>query len=229
MRARSYIESSIRALLKNKVRKTPDFGVRLHAGPSGQPVTRPEAVRDAEQAELAQQLRKLRQRRGLGDETRVATHAPMLLQLAQRCMDLEHGEQSPLLPRALQLVQDGLWACAPGSRELLEDGLNLVRIEDSTKEERLMDYVVRNSLAEVEPVLKREDKLYEVLAAFILEEVALSRARATHWAMANGSGDATAAALFIAEQFKHYFRVFAQMSGVGNVAGATRTTYSRSI
>jgi hypothetical protein len=93
-------------------------------------------------------------------------------------------------------------------------GLNLGRSSENLGE-RLRRYAEDHERAELGPILLHERKLYGPLADFILEEVAISQARATHRAMANGEGDATAASLFIAEQFKHYFRIFDPVGAVG--------------
>jgi hypothetical protein len=164
--------------------------------------------------ELARQLRGFRKRRGLADETRILRVAPLLVTLAQRSLELEGIPSGPLMPRCVQLIKDALRGLSPDSRELLSLGLNLERSAKNL-DERLRKYAEDHNLAELGPILLRERNLYAPLADFILEEVAISQARASHRAMAAGEGDATAAALFVAEQFKHYFRIFSPVNAVG--------------
>lgn len=83
------------------------------------------AVREPfDREELAHQLRKLRERDGLADEGRLAREAPLLLRLTDRLLELEGAQEQALTPRALRLIEDALYHFSPGSRELLETGLN---------------------------------------------------------------------------------------------------------
>lgn len=53
------------------------------------------------------------------------------------------------------------------------------------------------------------------VADYVLEEVDLVRTRRAHEALARGNGDQTAAALFVAEQFRYYYRIFTPVGAVG--------------
>jgi hypothetical protein len=54
------------------------------------------------------------------------------------------------------------------------------------------------------------------LADALLETVDIARSRRAHEALARGDGAQAAAALFVAEQFRYYYRIFSPMGAVGS-------------
>lgn len=62
---------------------------------------------------------------------------------------------------------------------------------------------------------ERERGLYLPLADFLLEALRVTQARRTHEALAHGDGDAGAAAVFVAEQYRAYYRIFTPAGAVG--------------
>lgn len=183
--------------------------------------------------ELAAQLQKLGQRGGLADEDRLEREAPLLLKLTERLVDLESQptdgtgpeepmeqkqpkpDERPVTARALQLLKDTLFNFSPTSQALLEAGLNLDRRSDTDKYQRINDLAKQRYVAP-RHFLERERDLYQPLADFLLEEVAIVRSRRAHEAMARGDGDQSAAALFVARQFQYYYRVFTPMGAVAS-------------
>lgn len=150
--------------------------------------------------ELAAQLQKLGQRGGLADEWRLEREAPLLLKLTERLLDLvsqpgddtrpeEPAEEQQLKPderpvtvRALQLLGDVLPNFSPTSGALLRAGLNLDRLSDTTKDQRIVELAQERYLPPSQ-LLERERGLYQPLADFLLEEVAIVRSRRAHEAM----------------------------------------------
>jgi hypothetical protein len=165
--------------------------------------------------ELAHQLRKLREREALADEGRLAREAPLLLTLTGRLLDREGAAEHALTPRALQLVEDAVHHFSPDSQRLLHAGLNLGRTSGTTLESRLRELAEELYYADGRHLADRERGLYAPLADYLLEEVDLVRTRRAHEALARGDGDQNAAALFVAEQFRYYYRVFTPMGAVG--------------
>lgn len=164
---------------------------------------------------LADQLRTLHKGIGLADESKIERQAPLLLLAAERMLAIENAEQQPLIPRALRLISDALRGLSPDDQAILGAGLNLERRPDVNLTRRLQDLAASTGRSDPRSLTAREKHLYQPLADFILEEVEVARARGAQEALAAGDGDATAAALFVAEQFRYYYRIFTPMSGVG--------------
>ena len=160
------------------------------------------------------QLQKLHARNGLADEGRLERSAPLLMQVTQRLLALEGTPDGPVTPRALLLLQDAIRNFSPMSQELLLTGLNLIDRSESTLTDRIG--AIASTLGFDEPATlgDRERGLYQPLADFVLEELQLVNARKTHEALVSGDGDATAAALLIAEHYKYYFRIFTPVYAV---------------
>jgi hypothetical protein len=165
--------------------------------------------------ELAQELRKLREREGLADEGRLARESPLLLKLTDRLLVLEGAAERARTPRAFELLKVAVHNFSPDSQRILRAGLNLGRTSGTSLEQRLWVVAAELSYADVRWLADRERRLYAPLADYVLEEVDLVRTRRAHEALARGDGDQTAAALFIAEQFRSYYRVFTPMGAVG--------------
>lgn len=72
-----------------------------------------------------------------------------------------------------------------------------------------------SQVADTRHLADRERGLYAPLADYLLEELDIVRTRRAHEALARGDGDQTAAALFVAEQFRYYYRVFTPMRAAG--------------
>jgi len=175
---------------------------------------------------LAAQLQKLGHRGGLAEEERIEREAPLLLTLTERLLDLDtdpdadphsriEPEMHPMIPGALRLLEDALRNFSPASQALLRAGLNLDRRSDTNKDKRIGD-LAQERYTTPSHFLERERGLYQPLADFLLEEVAIVRSRRAHEAMARGDGDQSAAALFVAKQFQYYYRVFTPMGAVGS-------------
>jgi len=165
---------------------------------------------------LARQLQKLHERNGLADEGRLERAAPLLLDAARQLLLMEGATEDTVTPRALRLLQDAIHNFAPMSQELLTAGLNLVHKSETSLQRRISDVAESHNYSESDPLEERERGLYQPLADFVLEELQLTSARKTHEALARGEGDATAAALLIAEHYKYYYRVFTPLGAVGN-------------
>lgn len=168
-----------------------------------------------DRSELAAQLQKMRERDGLADEGRLVRESPLLLRLAERLLDFEGSEERPVVPRARQLLDDALHTLAPVSQDILRAGLNWKK-EPKGKDQRLTELAAEWHYSEARPLLDRERGLYLPLADALLETVEIARSRRAHQALARGDGDQAAAALFVAEQFRYYYRIFTPMGGVGS-------------
>ncbi|MEN3539339.1 hypothetical protein AAH991_29795 [Microbispora sp. ZYX-F-249] len=173
-------------------------------------------VEPLDRLRLSDQLKKLRERQGLADEGRLARTAPLLLQLAERVLDLAGAEERAIIPQALRLLEDALHDLSPASQEILKAGLNWDRDPMSKRKEgRLRALADRWEYNESRPIEERERELYLPLADALLEQVSIMRRRKAHEAMVDGDGDQTAATLFVAKTFGHCFRIFSPISGVG--------------
>ena len=171
---------------------------------------------------LAAQLQKLGHRGGLAEEERIEREAPLLLTLTERLLDLDadldsriEPEMHPVIPHALKLLEDALHNFSPASQDLLRAGLNLDRRSGTTKDRRIGGLAEQRHMTS-SSLIERERGLYQPLADFLLEEVAVVRSRRAHEAMASGDGDQVAATLFVAKQFQYYYRVFTPMGAVGS-------------
>jgi hypothetical protein len=169
-----------------------------------------------DRAALADQLQKLHAREGLADEGRLEREAPLLFRLAERLLALDGAIEQPLTPRAVQLIEDAIQNFSSPSQKLLSTGLNLDRQPDTNLEHRLRHLADEWGYSETRHLADRERSLYQPLADYIIDEVRVAQARHSHEALARGQGDRTAAALFVAEQFRYYYRIFTPMAAVGS-------------
>lgn len=164
---------------------------------------------------LAEQLQNLRKYEGLADEGRLAREAPLLLRLADRTLALEEADLRGLLPRALELLDDAIHGFSPISQEILRAGLNWDRVPETSLMDRLLALAETRGQHEPGHLRERERQLYLPLADFLLEQLRVTQARRAHEALTRGDGDPGAAAAFVAEQYRAYYRIFTPAGAVG--------------
>jgi hypothetical protein len=169
-----------------------------------------------ERAELIDQLNAVRRRAGLGDETRLETHAPLLVRIADEIA--EQVDEARGFPGAIRLLENALRSLAPESRRIARASLNLDRRDDWLN--KRLEAVARAQHVDKRVVEDRARGLQPVIADLVLEELRVTQARRTHERLAAGDGSSDAeravAAALLVESFQYYYRVFTPAGAVGN-------------
>ncbi len=164
---------------------------------------------------LARQLQQLSQRDGLGDESRYARFAPALLTVAESVLTLEEEGVKGLVPRARELLADALASMSGASQRRLRAGLNWEGREQSSHGARMRQLAVDEHISDAPALAEQERSLYVPLADFILEQLAVARARAAWRKVLEAGPGAQETARFVTEQFTYYYRIFTPLAATG--------------